>query len=158
MSKGKVLFLHGLSSDGARKTAFMCSLGYAVTTPRLSDWSFNRAVAQAQAVFDQLQPNVIVGSSRGGAVAVNMDSGETPLVLLAPAWRRWGTADRVNKRGFIIHSPHDQTVPYDDSVTLWMNSVGLELIASGADHRLNDAQAQQALAFALQRACANECR
>ena len=130
----------------------MRSLGYDVTTPRLSDWSFNRAVAQAQAVCDQLQPNVVVGSSRGGAVAMNMDSGETPLVLLAPAWRRWGKADGVNKRGFVIHSPHDETVPYDDSVRLWVNSRGLALIAAGADHRLNDAEAQQALAFALEQA------
>jgi hypothetical protein len=42
-------------------------------------------------------------------------------------------------------------VPYDDSVTLWVNSRGLELIAIGADHRLNDAEAQQALAVTLAR-------
>jgi hypothetical protein len=149
MTKGKVLFLHGLSSDGGRKTAFMRSLGYAVTTPRLSDWSFHRAVVQAQAAYDQLQPDVVVGSSRGGAAAMNMDSGETPLILLAPAWKRWGKVDRVKKRGFVIHSMHDDTVPYDDSVKLWVNSRGLELICAGADHRLNDAEAQQSLAFAL---------
>lgn len=161
MSKGKVLFLHGLSSDGGRKTAFMQSLGYDVTTPRLSDWSFHRAVAQAQAVYDELQPDVIVGSSRGGATAMNIDSEETPLILLAPAWKRWGKTDRIMKtkmRSFVIHSFHDDVVPYDDSVKLWLNSRGLELICSGADHRLNDAEAQQALAFALQRACAKECR
>jgi hypothetical protein len=152
VSKGKVLFLHGLSSDGGRKTAFMRSLGYDVTTPHLSDWSFHRAVAQAQAVYDELQPDVVVGSSRGGSVAMNMESGETPLILLAPAWKRWGKVDRIRRRGFIIHSPHDSTVPYDDSVTLWVNSVGLELIAAGADHRLNDTEAQQALAFALEQA------
>ena len=32
----------------------------------------------AQAEFDQHQPDVVVGSSRGGAVAVNIDSGDTP--------------------------------------------------------------------------------
>ena len=154
MSKRKVLFLHGLSSDGGRKTAFMRSLGYDVTTPHLSDWSFHRAVAQAQAVYDELQPDVVVGSSRGGSVAMNLSSGETPLVLLAPAWKRWGKADRIIKpRSFVIHSFHDEVVPYDDSVTLWVNSRGLELICAGVDHRLNDAEAQQTLAFALQRAC-----
>jgi hypothetical protein len=28
----------------------------------------------------------VVGSSRGGAVAMNIDAGATPLVLLCPAW------------------------------------------------------------------------
>src|ERR1700688_501743 len=70
----KVLFLHGWSSDGGTKTAFLRSLGYDVSTPRLSDWFFSRAVAQAQAAYDQIRPDVIVGS-RGGAVAMSMDSG-----------------------------------------------------------------------------------
>jgi hypoxanthine phosphoribosyltransferase len=45
----------------------------------------------AQAEFDQHQPDVIVGSSRGGAVALNINSKDTPLVLLCPAWKNWGT-------------------------------------------------------------------
>lgn len=87
-------------------------------------------------------------------MAMNMDSGKTPLVLLAPAWKRWGKTDRVTKpRCFVIHSFHDDVVPYDDSVTLWTNSGGLELICAGVNHRLNDAEAQQALAVTLELAC-----
>ncbi len=149
MSKAKVLFLHGLSSDGSVKSGFLRSLGYDVLTPKLSDWFFATAVAQAQAAYDSFQPNVIVGSSRGGAVAMNMESGETSLILLAPAWRRWGKVDRITKPSFVIHSMADSVVPYDDSVKLWTNSTGLELISAGADHRMNDAEAQGILAFAL---------
>ena len=146
----KVLFLHGLSSDGSVKSSFLRKLGYEVLTPELSDWFFSKAVAQAQDANDDFQPDVIVGSSRGGAVAMNMESGDTPLILLAPAWRQWGKVDRITKLGFVIHSMNDDVVPYDDSVKLWVNSTGLELICAGADHRLNDAEAQGMLAFALQ--------
>lgn len=145
----KVLFLHGLSSDGSVKSSFLRKLGYEVLTPELSDWSFSKAVAQAQVAFDSFKPDVIVGSSRGGAVAMNMDSGETPLILLAPAWKHWGKFDRITKPSFVIHSMTDDVVPYDDSVKLWTNSTGLELICAGADHRLNDAEAKGILMFAL---------
>lgn len=149
MSKGKVLFLHGLSSDGSFKSTYIRSLSYDVLTPNLSDWFFAKAVAQAQVAFDSFKPDVIVGSSRGGAVAMSMESGETPLILLAPAWKRWGKVDRITKPNFLIHSMADSVVPYDDSVKLWANSTGLELISAGADHRMNDAEAREALRNAL---------
>jgi hypothetical protein len=147
----KVLFLHGWSSDGARKTAFMRFLGYDVTTPHLSGWFFRRAVTQAQATYDWFLPDVIVGSSRGAAVALNMDSGDTPLVLLAPAWKRWGTARSVNNpsRSIIVHSSNDKVVPFGDSIELCLNSPGLSIIPGGQDHRLNDPQARKALERAL---------
>lgn len=151
VSRKKVLFLHGWSSDGARKTAFMRFLGYDVTTPRLSNWSFTRAVKTAQATFDQIKPDLIVGSSRGGAVAMAMDSGETPLILLAPAWKRWGTARSVKNpsRSIIVHSSSDTVVPFEDSIELCLNSPGLSIIPAGQDHRLNDPQARKALERAL---------
>lgn len=147
----KVLFLHGWSSDGAKKTAFMRFLGYDVLTPRLSDWWFRRAIAQAQAAHDAFRPDVIVGSSRGGAVALNLDSDDTPLVLLAPAWKRWGQATVVKNpsRSIIVHSPNDDVVPFEDSIELCLSSPGLSIIPGGQDHRLNDPQARKALERAL---------
>ena len=53
--------------------------------------------------YDRHHPDAIVGSSRGGAVAMNLDSGSTPLVLLCPAWRRWGTATTVKPGTVILH-------------------------------------------------------
>jgi len=55
----------------------------------------------AQAEFDRHHPDVVVGSSRGGAVAMNINAGSPPLVLLCPAWKHWGTA-RTVKPGTII--------------------------------------------------------
>ena len=144
----KVLFLHGWSSDGGNKSAFMRSLGYDVLNPNLSDWFFSRAVRQAQAAYDEFEPDVIVGSSRGGAVAMSMDSGDTPLVLLAPAWKRWGKARSVKKNCIVIHSPHDEYVPFEDSVELCKVS-GATLIAAGVDHRLNCEEGRRALREAV---------
>lgn len=143
------LFLHGWLSTGTTKTAFLRSLGYDVLTPRLSNWSFWWAVRAAQKAFDDFRPAVVVGSSRGGAVAMNIHTGKTPLVLLAPAWRRFGRADRVSSPTCIIHSPHDDTIPFSDSVRLSEQSPGAVLIAAGQDHRLNCGEGRRALAWAL---------
>lgn len=145
---GKVLLLPGWSSDGGKKSETMGAWGYDVLTPRLSDWFFSWAVAQAQAAYDEFQPDVIVGSSRGGAVAMNMHSGGTPLILLAPAWRRWGKARSVKKNCVVIHSPFDEYVPFSDSVELCEVS-GVRLIAAGVDHRLNCWEGRMALREAL---------
>ncbi len=115
----------------------------------MSTWSFRRAVVQAQRAYDQFRPDVIVGSSRGGAVAMNLESGDTPLILLAPAWKRWGDTRSVKQDAIVIHSRHDRVVPFEDSIELCLNSPGLSIIPAGTDHRLNDPQARAALARAL---------
>jgi hypothetical protein len=89
--------------------------GHEVVNPKLSDEAFNEAVRIAQAEFDKRQPAVVVGSLRGGAVAMNIDSGEAKLVLLCPAWKRHGTARTVNPGTMILHSRADDVVPFGDS-------------------------------------------
>lgn len=88
----KILFLHGWHSvPGGVKPTFLKDAGHEVLNPVLDDDDFDTAVRAAQAEYDQHQPNVIVGSSRGGAIAMSIGSNDTPLVLLCPAWKRWGT-------------------------------------------------------------------
>jgi hypothetical protein len=66
----KVLFLHGWQSvPGGVKPTYMAQHGHEVVNPKLPDEDFNEAVRIAQAEFDRHQPTVVVGSSRGGAVA-----------------------------------------------------------------------------------------
>ena len=82
----KLLFLHGLhSTPGGLKPTYLKEHGHEVLNPALPDDDFDEAVRIAQAEFDQHRPDVVVGSSRGGAVAINIDSKDTPLVLLCPA-------------------------------------------------------------------------
>jgi len=112
----KLLFLHGWqSTPGGLKPTYLKSHGHEVLNPVLSDDDFDAAVRITQAEFDRHRPDVVVGSSRGGAVAINIDSGSTPLVLLCPAWKRWGTARTVKPNTVILHAPADDTVPFDDS-------------------------------------------
>jgi len=154
-----ILFLHGWqSTPGGRKPTYLEDHGHEVLNPALPDDDFDAAVAIAQADFDQHQPDVVVGSSRGGAVAMNIDSGDTPVVLLCPAWKTWGTATRVGPNTTILHSRQDETVPFADSEELVANS-GLSshaLIEVGDDHRLADDESLEAMVEACFDACLPE--
>ena len=97
-------------------------------------------VRTAQAKYDQHQPDVIVGSSRGGAETRNIESKDTPLVLLCPAWKKWGTAKTVKANTTTLHSRQDDAGAFENSEELVVNS-GLPasaLIEVGTDHRLAD--------------------
>lgn len=136
-----ILFLHGLHSvPGGVKPTYLKDRGHTVVNPRLPDEDFEQAVRIAQTEFDKHQPQVVVGSSRGGAVAMNFDSGEACLVLLCPAWKKYGTAKAVKAGTTILHSRVDDVVPFADSEELVRNS-GLPaytLVETGNDHRLAD--------------------
>ena len=134
----KTLFLHGWQSvPGGVKPAYLKDHGHEVINPKLPDDDFAEAVRIAQAEFDKHQPQVVVGSSRGGAVAMNLNSGDAKLVLLCPAWKKFGTAKTVKPGTVILHSRADDVIPLADSEELVRNS-GATLIEVGTDHRLAD--------------------
>jgi len=134
----KILFLHGWQSvPGGVKPTFLAQHGHEVINPKLPDEDFDLAVQIAQAEFDRHQPQVVVGSSRGGAVAMNIKIGDARLVLLCPAWKKWGTAKTVKPCTVILHSRADDVVPFADSEELARSS-GATLIEVGTDHRLAD--------------------
>lgn len=134
----KILFLHGWHSvPGGVKPTYLKGHGHEVVNPALDDDDFAAAVRTAQAEFDQHRPQVVVGSSRGGAVAVNIDSGGAKLVLLCPAWKKWGTVGTVKPGTVILHSRADDVIPFADSEELATTS-GAALIEVGTDHRLAD--------------------
>ena len=79
----KILFLHGWQSvPGGVKPSYLAQHGHEVINPALPDEDFEAAVCIAQAEYDRHRPDVVVGSSRAGGGAMNLDSGDTPLVLL----------------------------------------------------------------------------
>ena len=55
-------------------------------------------------------------------MAANIDTGEIPLVLIAPAWKKWGKATTVKAAVTILHSPNDAVVSFEDSRELLRNS------------------------------------
>jgi hypothetical protein len=148
----RILFLHGWQSvPGGFKPTYLKDHGHEVVNPKLPDEDFAEAVRIAQAEFDKHQLHAVIGSSRGGAVAMNINSGEAKLVLLCPAWKKWGTARTVKPGTVILHSQADNVVPFADSDELARTS-GVTLIEVGTDHRLADPEPLAAML----RAC--ECQ
>jgi hypothetical protein len=138
-----ILFLHGWNSvPGGVKPTYLKDHGHTVINPKLPDEDFEEAVRIAQAEFDKHLPEVVVGSSRGGAVAMNINSGDARLVLLCPAWKRWGSARTVKPGTYMLHSRADDVVPFADSEELVESSgpSASALIEVGNDHRLADCE------------------
>ncbi len=122
-----ILFPHGWQSlPGDVKPTFLKDHGHTVINPKLSDEDFAETVQIAQFGFDKHEPQLVVGSSRGGAVAMNINSGDAKLVLLCPAWKNWGAAKTVKPDTVILHNDSDELV----------RNSGATLIEVGNDHRL----------------------
>src|SRR5437867_3433237 len=112
----KILFLHGWNSiPGGVKPTFLAHPGHEVINHMLPDEDFTEAIRIAQDEFDKHRPQVVVGSSRGGAVAMNIQIGSAKLVLLCPAWKKWGAAKTVKSGTVILHSRADDVIPFADS-------------------------------------------
>ncbi|MCH2211051.1 MAG: GNAT family N-acetyltransferase [Fuerstiella sp.] len=144
----KILFLTGWHGkpDGVKPT-FLRQHGHQVIEPPLDDDDFATAVRIAQQAFDEHQPDVVVGLSRGGAVAINIDVDQSPRVLMCPGWNRFGNVQITGNRTIILHSRSDDVVPFSFSEQLVKNS-GLSpevLIDVGKDHFLSDPQPLQAM-------------
>ena len=143
----KILFLHGWNSvPGGVKPTYLIEHGHEVVNPKLSD-DFEEALRTAQEEFDRHQPEVVVGSSRGGAVAMNLQSGDARVVLLCPAWKRWGNVQRIKPGTIILHSRADDVIPFEESEELVRLSGRSResLIEVGTDHRLADPEPLQAM-------------
>jgi hypothetical protein len=69
---------------------------------------------------------------------MSINSKPAPLILIAPAWKNWGTMTTVAPEVTILHSPHDDLVSIEDSRELLRNSGLLQerLVAVGEDHRM----------------------
>ena len=148
-----ILFLHGWqSTPGGVKPTYLKDHGHEVLNPALPDDDFDAAVRIAQAEFGKHRPDVVVGSSRGGAVAMNLKI-DAPLVLLCPAWKRFGTAMTVKPGTVILHSGADDVVPFADSLELVQNSKlpSESLIVVGHEHRLADPESLKAMVEACEK-------
>ncbi|MBC8227649.1 MAG: hypothetical protein H8E74_11060 [Gammaproteobacteria bacterium] len=141
----KILFLHGLESQpGGSKVKYLQGLGHTVLNPLLPKSDFDESVKIAQALIDSEHPEIVVGSSRGGAVAMNVDARGARLILIAPAWKRFGNTSSISANTTILHCRDDKIVPYKDSAEL-----GVNLMSCGDDHRMSDKLALSALGQAV---------
>lgn len=147
----KILFLHGWRSVvGGVKPTYLSARNNDVLNPKLDDDDFDAALLTAQSEYNLHQPDVVVGSSRGGALALNIDSGSTPLVLMCPAWKNWGKFRKLKVNSLVLHSRNDEVIPFLDSEELIARSSLPQeaLIEVGNDHRLADEQSLDAMLWA----------
>jgi hypothetical protein len=140
----KVLLLHGKESQpGGAKAQAIEGAGHELINPDLrTGWS--EAVQIAQNAVDENSPDVVVGSSRGGALAMSIDTNGAPRVLIAPAWKMFGGADTVPSNTVIIHSKADDIILFEDSVEL-AKRTGAKLVEAGKNHRMGDSEALSTL-------------
>ena len=143
--KGRVLFLHGLESKpGGTKPTFLKEHGFEVLNPPLPRNDFLKSCDIAQGLVDDKHPDVVVGSSRGGAIAMAIDPKGAELVLIAPAWVNFQGPSRVPTSASILHSQLDDVIPFANSFNLSMRS-GAALINCGEGHQMNDSDALEKL-------------
>jgi len=113
-----ICFLHGLEgSPHGRKATALHDEGWNVIAPSLPKDDFEKSVQIAQRELEQTQPNLIVGSSRGGAIAMRL-AANVPLVLCAPAWRKSNVEPVVPAGTRIIQGIKDTVVLLADSIEL----------------------------------------
>lgn len=80
-----ILSLHGWhSTPGCLKPTYLRVHGHQVLNPALPDDDFQQAIRISQQEFDPGQPELAVGGSKGGAVAMNINTGDTPLIPFCP--------------------------------------------------------------------------
>ena len=153
----KILFLHGLESKpGGSKVKYLESLGHEVVNPWLPANSFVESLSIAQAAFNNNDIDVIVGSSRGGALAMAMDKGNTRTILIAPAWSHQEELKIPREVEYsingsctiVLHSVLDDIVTISDSERL-LNKYGCRLHICGASHRMSDDDALRVLGMLI---------
>ena len=99
-------------------------------------------------VVIDVKPDVIVGSSRGGAIACALEA-IVPKILIAPAYNKFHVKNPVvDETTIILHCADDDLVSYEDSCIL-EEAFGCNLIACGEDHRMSDHDALNELLYAL---------
>ena len=143
----KVLFLHGMEGtpEGTKPT-FLRERGLRVIAPSLPKDNFELSLARATAAFRAFEPDYVVGSSRGGAIAAALHTGKTPKILIAPAVTKFcvTTPNITAKKTIILHCKEDDIVDYEDSVELAQNH-GCTLIPIGTNHRMSDPETLEAI-------------
>lgn len=156
----RIVFLHGLEgSPNGTKPGWLRTAGHAVTAPLLETralvaafmagapptpdlWA--EALETASRTVTDARPDVVVGSSFGGGLALElMHRGlwRGPAVLLAPAGRKLFGRSALpagHAPVAILHGRRDDVIPVADSVSLAADSTGeVTLTLVDDDHRLH---------------------
>jgi hypothetical protein len=145
MPRLRVLFIHGQEGSPQGSKARALAAAFDATTPLMDTSNFEACVAQQAEAIRRFQPDVVVGSSFGGAVAVALLQREAwngPTLLLAQAAQRLGVRGRlpVGARVWMVHARGDDVVPIADSRHLARSGTPgwVRLVEVDDDHALHD--------------------
>lgn len=145
MAGPRVLFLHGLESGPQGTKARLLAQHFGALTPQMDTRDFETCLAAQAETLRREAPDVLVGSSFGGALALALlqrGSWSGPTLLLAPALRACGLSPTLPEgvRVWIVHGRRDELVPLEDSRALAASGThGLvRLVEVDDGHRLQE--------------------
>ncbi len=148
MSDLRIQFIHGLEGSPRGSKARLLAQHFDARTPAMDTGDFEGCVATQAAVLAEFGPDVLAGSSFGGAVAVALlERGlwTGPTLLLAQAALRYAPDARLPQdvTVWLVHGLQDDIVDPEDSRRLARTgSPGrVRLIEVEDDHSLHDSVA-----------------
>jgi hypothetical protein len=120
LASPRVQFIHGLESSPQSTKARTLAEQFEALTPGMQTDDYEGCVAQQKRALEEFQPDVIVGSSFGGAVAVTLlqrDHWRGPTLLLAQAALRRGQVCELpeNVLVWLVHGTRDEIIDPGDS-------------------------------------------
>ena len=124
--KGKPLrvqFIHGLESSPQSTKALLLAEHFESLTPAMDTADFAGCVELQRDTLEEFRPDVLIGSSFGGAVAVELlqrGFWRGPTLLLAQAAIRRGQQARLPDAVpiWIVHGSRDEIIAPEDSRVL----------------------------------------
>lgn len=152
-----ILYFHGRMSGPSGTKSVWLADRYGAVTPQLDTLTtVENALPVARAALAEHRPDLVVGSSFGGAVTVALAREgllDVPFVLIAQAAVKLGGGDALphGSRAILIHGDQDAVVPHADSVALAATGgAGVRLVTVvGGDHQLHGILQTGELAEAL---------
>ena len=155
----RVQFAHGLESSPQGAKARLFAREFIAQTPAMNTQDFESCVAVHASLIAEFRPDVLVGSSFGGAVAVALlqrGSWRGPTLLLAQAavHYRPDVCLPDGARVLLVHGRQDAVIPIEHSRQLARSGTpGLvELLEYDDDHSLTRLVASAQLVELVKRA------
>ena len=156
------MYLHGLEGTPSGKKGSWMVEQFHAHAPEMpaklaNPDAFEQSYQIAANAVRTLQPNLIVGSSFGGAILLRLiheGVWEGPSVFLAQAGVKYGLSARLPSglRAILIHAIADKLVPFADSQQMAEQSGdGVELWPTDGDHKLHHITNDGTLRRAIER-------
>lgn len=149
----KVQLIHGLEGSPTGAKARYLRGYFELLAPSMDTTNFEASVAVQAEALRGFEPDVLVGSSFGGAVALALlqrGLWQGPTLLLAPAVGYFGVAPSVPEgvSVSIVHGTRDAICPLEQSrILARTGSPGrVELVEVDDEHRLDSLLASDSLA------------